>query len=365
MRLRRRLIRWYREHHRHLPWREAAAPYGIWVSEVMLQQTQVATVVPYYHRFMERFPDVASLAAADLQDVLKCWEGLGYYARARNLHQAARRVAADHGGRVPESWEALRGLPGVGDYIASAILSLAFGKPYAVVDGNVKRVLARLELLEDPVNRPGAHRLFQGAADRLLDPRDPGQFNQALMELGALVCRPAQALCVQCPLTPFCRAHAECRADAYPRREKRRAAPLYRIAVGVVREGDRVLITRRAPEGLLGGLWEFPGGKIGAGETPEAACVREIREEVGLAVDVIGLLAQVRHAYTHFRIAAEVFLCSRRSGAVTLDGPVDHRWVTMGEIDAFAFPRANHKFIPELRRRMAGGVPGRPERGTP
>jgi A/G-specific adenine glycosylase len=351
--LRRRLLAWYERHRRRLPWRDTRDPYRIWVSEVMLQQTQVNTALPYYRRFLARFPTLRKLAAADLGEVLKLWEGLGYYARARNLHRAAGFLAAD-GGRIPDRWEGFRALPGVGDYIAAAVLSIALDRPHAVVDGNVKRVLARLMTLATPVNQAASHKLFQAQADRLLNRKRPGDFNQAVMELGALVCTPAAPDCPACPLTRFCAANREGTVARYPRRVASRPVPEEQIAVGVVFKNGRVLITRRPPQGLLGGLWEFPGGKIEAGESPAAACVREIKEEVDLEVTVEEPLAQVRHAYSHLRVHLHVFRCRFTAGRVRLNGPAEHRWVRIAEIDRFAFPGANRKFIPLLKPPAAG-----------
>jgi A/G-specific adenine glycosylase len=352
-RLRRRLTAWYRAHRRDLPWRQTRDPYRIWVSEVMLQQTQVRTALPYYRRFLRRFPTLRRLAAADEGAVLKSWEGLGYYARARNLHRAAARVAAA-GGRVPDRWEGFRALPGVGDYIAAAVLSIAFDRPHAVVDGNVRRVLARLLALDAPANTPAAARLFQAQADRLLDRARPGDFNQAVMELGALVCTPRSPACDTCPLEPFCRARCAGTVDRFPRRAPVRRVPEIDAAVGVVVRNARVLVTRRPAEGLLGGLWEFPGGKIRPGESPAEACVREIAEEVGLQVEIAEPLAQVRHAYSHFRVRLHVLLCRHRGGRVRLNGPTAFRWVRLEDLDGLALPKANHKFIPLLKRRLAG-----------
>lgn len=343
---------WYRGNQRPLPWRETGNPYHIWVSEVMLQQTQVNTVIGYYRKFLDRFPTVETLAAADQQVVLKCWEGLGYYARARNLHRAARIVADQQGGRVPEDYAIFRQLPGVGDYIAAAVLSIAFNQPFAVVDGNVKRVLARLMCIDTPVNTSGAKKVFQTLATTMLDTHRPETFNQAVMELGALVCKPNAPDCDACPLPADCQAFRSNTADTYPLRKKTAPTPTRRIAVGVVCRDDKLLITRRADDGLLGGLWEFPGGKVKTGEKTANACAREIREETGLVVEAYDLLAHVKHAYTHFKINMDVFVCRYVSGSVALNGPVGHRWITVDEIEQYPFPKANHKFIPILKNHL-------------
>ncbi len=344
--MQKKLLAWYHDTHRQLPWRQTNAPYAIWVSEVMLQQTQVTTVIPYYNRFMTRFPMVTDLADADQEEVLKLWEGLGYYARARNLHRAARVVVDQFDGQVPGNKENFKSLPGVGDYIAAAVLSIAFGLPLAAVDGNVKRVLARLFTMETPVNHAASHRQFQSMADRLLDRSTPSLFNQAMMELGALVCIPGAAVrCDTCPLCRACNAFKMDMVAHYPRRKKRKPVPTHHIAVGVVKKGERLLITRRKPEGLLGGLWEFPGGKVEKDEEGPDACVRELLEETGLDVTVSSHLTRITHAYTHFKIEVDVYLCGYVSGRVQLNGPVDHRWIRPCEIDQYPFPKANLKFI--------------------
>jgi A/G-specific adenine glycosylase len=307
-------------------------------------------VIPFYHRFIRQFPDLSSLARADQQQVLKAWEGLGYYARARNLHKAARIVAAQHAAVIPADVENFRKLPGVGDYISAAVLSIAFGQPLAVVDGNVKRVLARLRLVNAPVNKSSSHKIFKTAAEELLDHAQPGIFNQALMELGAMVCTPANPDCNRCPIRDFCRAYASEKVSTYPKRIKPQPTPRYHIAVGVVFKNGQVLITRRKPEGLLGGLWEFPGGKVGPKEDAPSACIREIKEEVNLTIKIDEYLTRVKHAYTHFKIVMDVYRCRFVSGRVKLSGPVDYRWIKLSEIDRYPFPKANHKFIPLLKR---------------
>ena len=327
--LRDALSHWYLGHHRDLPWRRTSDAYKIWVSEVMLQQTQVRTVEPYYQRFISRYPDVSRLALADLQSVLKSWEGLGYYSRARNLHKAAGIVASHMGGRVPDDWEALRGLPGIGDYIAAAVLSIAFGRAHAVVDGNVKRVLARLFLVEAPANRPASHKVFHALADRLLDRRNPGRHNQALMELGALVCTPRAPRCRQCPVARFCLARRKGLAHLYPRRQRPPALPMRRFVAGAVIKSGRILLVRRPEEGLLGGLWELPGGPLSESTDPVQACRLQLKEAVNLDVRVDRHIASIPHGYTHFRLQMELFLCTWQSGRVRLKELTDFKWLSV------------------------------------
>lgn len=346
--IRKRLISWYVKNKRQLPWRKTGNPYAIWVSEVMLQQTQVKTVIPYYKKFLAAYPNLNSFADADLQTVLKHWEGLGYYARARNFHRAALKVVEHHKGEIPRDYNALRKLPGIGDYIASAILSIAFGKPYAVVDGNVKRVLARLSAIDEPVNKSSSHDVFKTHANTLLDTQNSGMFNQAMMELGALICTPKNPGCDICPVKKFCSSFNTGTTDQYPKRIKSPPVPTHHIAVGVVFKNNHVLITQRKPDGLLGSLWEFPGGKVKKNESSEKACIREIKEEVNLVVEVDSFVKQVKHAYTHFKIIMDVYTCRFVSGRIRLKGPVDHKWVKLHNLARFPFPKANLKFIPKL-----------------
>jgi A/G-specific adenine glycosylase len=345
-----RLGKWYLKNYRRLPWRETTDPYYIWVSEVMLQQTQVNTVLNYYSDFIRKYPDIHSLASADLQQVLKSWELLGYYGRARNLHEAAGIVAEKFQGYVPREYTQFRRLPGVGEYIAAAVSSLAFNAPYPVLDGNVKRVLSRLFAMKEPVNQSSTYKTFRQAAEFIFDPKNPGQFNQAMMELGALVCRPRNPKCTDCPVAPFCQAFASGRQQNYPKKVSRLKSPQYHVVVAVVQKNGRLLITRRPHSGFLGGLWEFPGGKIQNGETPSQACRREIKEEVNLKIEITEHLMQVKHAYTHFKVVLEIFLCRYQSGKIRLKGPVDYRWILPHQMDEYPFPAANHKFFPKLKQ---------------
>ncbi len=350
-RIRRRLLAWYDRSRRDLPWRRTKDPYRIWVSEVMLQQTRVETVLAYYARFLRRFPTIVRLARAAPEEVLKAWEGLGYYARARNLHRAAQMLCAHHGGTFPPDPEAFRALPGVGDYTAAAVYSIAFGRPLAVLDGNVRRVLARFLALSSPVDSVSGAKRLRETADRLLSPRRPGDFNQALMELGALACTPRRPGCPACPMVSFCRAGREGAALSYPRKRSSRPVPTVPVAVGVVYKNGRVLVTRRPEKGLLGGLWEFPGGKIEPHEDPQQACRREIAEETGLEVEVVEPLALIRHAYSHFRVELHAFRCRYIGGRVRLKQALAHRWLAPARLGELAFPRANRRLLPLLPRR--------------
>ena len=342
------LLAWFKDYQRDMPWRRTDDPYRIWVSEVMLQQTQVKKVVDYYERFIARFPDVQHLAVAPLQDVLKVWEGLGYYARARNLHKAAQIIVEELDGKIPVDYATFRKLPGVGDYSAAAVQSIAFNVPYAAVDGNIKRVLARLFLMEAPINDAKSAKLFQQRADELLDRSAPGFFNQAMMELGATVCRPQSPTCLVCPVNMFCEAFHTARHDEFPYRRETKPVPEHHLAVGVIYRDNEVLLTQRQLDGLLGGLWEFPGGRLAEGETAEAACVRHIADVVNLSVTNVRSLTRVRHAYTHFKIVVDVFQCDYRAGEVVLKGPRDAKWVEVAALQDYPLPRATHKFLEKL-----------------
>jgi len=348
--IRRHLGRWYDANRRELPWRRTSDPYAIWVSEVMLQQTQVKTAIPYYHRFLSRFPDVVRLAKADEQSVLKAWEGLGYYSRARNMHKASRLIVDQLSGQLPVDWSGMRQLPGVGDYIAAAVLSIAHGEPFAVVDGNVKRVLARLFRVEVPVNRVADHAVYQSRADQLLDTADPGRHNQALMELGAVVCTPKQPDCSQCPIGRFCGAMQAGEVYLYPLRVASRRIPKKKHVSGIVMKNGRLLLTRRPVHGLLAGLWEFPGGLADGNEALPSTCVESIAETTGLKVAVDRKLVTVHHTYTHFKLQMEVYLCRWLSGKVCLKGPAAFRWVSMETLSQFPLHKAVHKALPALAK---------------
>ncbi len=342
--IRHRLLGWYDAHKRDLPWRLTDDSYRIWVAEIMLVQTQVETVIPYYARFVKRFPTVQSLAFADLDDVLKAWEGLGYYARARNLHRAAHIVAEEHGARLPSDVESLRALPGIGQYVASALLAIAFDQPTLAVDGNVRRVLSRVYDIADPT-----HDVVREAGGPLVGER-PGDVNQALMDLGATVCTPRSPDCPGCPLATRCLARRRGTIALRPKRQATRKRPHYDIAVGIVWRDEELLIAKRPAEGLLGGLWEFPGGKREQGESLQATVVREVHEELGIEVEPGVKIAAIDHAYSHFEITLHAYHCRYRSGIPMPLGCQEHAWVRPDELDRYAFPAANRRLLEHLAR---------------
>ncbi|WP_068515061.1 A/G-specific adenine glycosylase [Leptolyngbya sp. O-77] len=346
--LRRSLLIWYADHARELPWRHSRDPYAIWISEIMLQQTQVKTVIPYYERWLTQFPTVTALAAAEQTQVLKAWEGLGYYARARNLHRAAQVIVEQHGGQFPADLATALTLPGIGRTTAGGILSVAFNQPVPILDGNVKRVLARLLALAVPPGRALAA-LWQ-ASEAILDPQRPRDFNQALMDLGATCCTPRNPACLRCPWQPYCLAHQRNMQNELPIAETRAPLPHKQIGVAVIwNEQGHILIDRRKPEGLLGGLWEFPGGKIEPGETVQDCIRREIREELGIEIEVGDRLMVIDHAYTHFRVTLNVYHCRHLSGHPQPIECDEVRWVTAAELDQFPFPKANLQIIEAIR----------------
>ncbi|MFP4105212.1 MAG: A/G-specific adenine glycosylase [Phycisphaerae bacterium] len=348
-RIRQCLTEWYSVHQRDLPWRRTSDPYAIWVSETMLQQTRVATARDYFRRFLQRFPTVADLADAPLEDVLKIWEGLGYYSRARNLHRAARMVVDEFDGRLPDTANKLKTLPGIGRYTAGAVASIAFGLDEPVLDGNVKRVLCRVYAIEEDPRKAATERTLWDIARDLVPPGRAGLFNQALMDLGATICTPRKPDCPRCPLQKHCLAFARNLQERLPIKPPRKKIPHHTIVVGLVFREGKILIGRRPVSAMLGGLWEFPGGKVEKGESLLEALHREIREEVGLEIASPELLVVVKHAYSHFRITLHAFRCEYRSGDARPIECEQVRWVAPAELDSFPFPRANRRIIEALQ----------------
>lgn len=331
-----------------MPWRDCDNPYKTWISEIMLQQTRVDQATPYFNRFMERFPTVYDLAEADQQEVLKVWEGLGYYSRARNLHHASKTVVNNFGGNIPDNAEDIKKLKGVGPYTASAVLSIAFSKPHAVVDGNVIRVLTRFLGIEDDTRSASTKNAIQDAADELLDKDNPGDFNQALMELGATICTPANPNCTHCPINTGCVAYKTLKTDEIPYKSPARKRPHHQIGVGIIKKGDEVLIALRPDDAMLGGLWEFPGGKKKEGEDIKKTVNRELKEELGVDVEISKPFMKLDHAYSHFKITLHAFICKLEKGVPEPRTSQQIQWVSISELDQFPFPKANRKLTEKL-----------------
>jgi len=342
----------------------------------MLQQTTVATVLPYFLKWMDKYPSIGDLAAADEGEVLREWEGLGYYSRARNLYFTAREVVGRYGGILPKDPAVLKMLPGIGDYTAAAVASIAYGMKVPALDANNIRVWSRLLASSD-------RKRIGSVFARILPAGRPGDFNQALMDLGAMVCKPGDPECPACPILAWCRAYRTGRVEIFPEKKSRAETTHIEAAIGIIIETGKVLVQKRPEAGLLAGLWEFPGGKIkstegggrraekniilepgdrrqetGGGkeqkahpdlETPEEAVVREVREETGLRVQVCEKMGVFNHAYTRFRVKLHVFLCQKKAG--TLQHP-EAKWVTLNELEQLPMPSVNRQIVRTLEKRM-------------
>jgi len=345
-----RILDWFATHRRPLPWRSTYEPYHVWISEIMLQQTQMERGVAYFLRWLERFPDVRTLAEADEDEVLKLWEGLGYYSRARNLHKAARVVRDRFDGRLPSSEDALRALPGIGPYTARAIASIAFERDVCVIDANVERVLSRLYDIALPVKSRQARSEIEGRAAALLPTGQARDFNQALMEFGSLVCAPRNPACDSCPLNDRCLARQLGVQEERPVTAKS-LPPIYlTMATGVLVRDGLVLTQKRMPDDIWGNLWEFPGGLVEEGETPPEAVIREYMEETNLAVNSPAPIASFKHSYTRYRVTLHAFTVSLVSdpAELRLTAAQEHRWATWSELSALAFPAGHRKLMQHL-----------------
>ena len=349
VRLSNALLDWYAREKRDLPWRRARDPYAVWVSEVMLQQTQVATVLPYYERWMQRFPDARALAAASEDEVLHAWQGLGYYSRARRLLDGARAVVERHGGRLPRSAGELRALPGIGPYSAGAIASIAYGAPEPIVDGNVVRVLTRLFALRgDPAKAPLKNKLWE-LARALIPQGRASDFNQSLMELGATLCTPKQPRCYACPVRTGCGAFSQGLVEKLPETARRPATTAVQMVAALVWRRGRVLVTQlpdSAPR--WAGMWQFPNAERKAKETPEQALSRAVRDSVGLDAEATGLVAVVRHGVTRYRITLDAYRASAPKGRARALGCQALRWCAPAELGTLAMPAAHRKIAGKL-----------------
>ncbi len=338
------LLDWFGKSARRMEWRETDDPYRIWVSEVMLQQTRVETVKPYYRRFLEAFPDVKTLAEAPLGRVLKLWEGLGYYSRARNLHLAANRLVSEKGGRLPDTAEELLLLPGIGRTTAGAIAAIAFRKDAPILDANVRRVLSRLHGIRAGERNPGAESRLWELSRRMIPPGKGRETALALMDLGAMVCTSGTPKCGECPLSDRCAARIRGPLDPLPRKGGTKSTPVHDVVSAIlVRRDGKFLIVRRPGRGLLGGLWGLPGGRRRPGEPLRDALSRETAGEFGIGIVILRAYDPIPHAYSHFRIRLHGFLCRIGKGRVRSGGT--RRWIAGKDLPEYAFGRADRKLM--------------------
>ena len=363
------LLRWYDKNARDLPWRRSSDPFAIWISEAMLQQTRVETVIPYWERFLAAFPDVESLARADLDDIYSVWTGLGYYSRARNLKHAAETIVADHAGQLPDTVAELRELKGIGRYTAGAVASIAFDREEPLVDGNVIRVFTRLlGIREESTSKEVVAHLWE-VADVLVHGPRPGDLNQALMELGATVCTPKKPECQACPIHRHCAAFADGNAEELPiKKKKPKPKPMRAIAAWIERDG-KILVARRPEEGLMAGLWELPGGEIGTKEEGKDRLEEIIQNVIGLAIRDPHSLGHVEHVFTHRKLDLEIFRCRLDKGQRVLrSGYAAHRWVRPKAILELAHAGPTRKammllgWTDEISARQAGRTTERKKR---
>jgi A/G-specific adenine glycosylase len=352
--IRNKLLDWFDIHQRPLPWRNTYTPYQVWISEIMGQQTQMERVAQYFLRWMAQFPDLGAVATAPEQAILKAWEGLGYYSRARNLHQAAIRLIADGADDIPSDYHQLLDLPGIGPYTAAAILSIAYNQPYPLLDANVERLFARLADIDRPLKQSSVKKKLTVMAETLLDRDHPRQFNQALMELGALVCTPKKPDCAQCPLQPHCRAHRSDTVEFRPLPSSKQKKIDITMACGIIHRGPDVFIQQRLPDDIWGGLWEFPGGRLEEGEPPLQAALREIHEETGWQVEAPDFLATVVHHYTRYRVTLHGYLCALPPPWTepVLTAASQYAWVPLDQLQHYPFPAGHRQLVVALQTRF-------------
>jgi A/G-specific adenine glycosylase len=340
---------WYRVNARDLPWRRTSDPYAIWISEIMLQQTRVETVIPYYQRWMAELPTLLALVSADQDQVLMLWEGLGYYKRALNLHKAARQIADQFAGELPQDIKSLESLPGIGRYTAGAISSIAFDQPAPILDGNIKRLFSRLFDISTPIQASQTVKELWQISEDLLPEHDPGEFNQALMEMGALVCLPKHPNCAACPLKSVCLANQQNLQDLRPVRDGKSPLPHLQVTAAVIEKNGKMLLAKRPAGGLLGGLWEFPGGKQEGNETLPETLIREIDEELAAVIQVGEYLGRYDHAYTHYKITLHAYQCTLVSDQMEMLYHTDLAWVTTTDMDSYPMGKLDRAIAEKIK----------------
>ena len=338
-----RLLNWYNKNKRTLPWRRHLDAYTVWVSEIMLQQTRVETVIPYFEKWMRLFPSVVALANASERDVLNAWEGLGYYSRARNLHKAAKILVKEYDRELPSDPAELIKLPGIGRYTAGAIASIAFGMNEPALDGNLKRVYSRLFDMVEPVDSLKGEKLLWEIAQKNLSKGRAGDFNQALMDLGATICIPRDPRCLICPLMEICKARKNGTQELLPVKKPKKAVPQYVHAAGVIEKNGMVLLAQRPSKGLLGGMWEFPNGRVDG--DPAGEMVKALKSGYSLKVQRKEALGVVQHAYTHFKVTVYAFRCDFSS----MSNEQSLKWIALNELGDYPMGKIDRQIVGMLK----------------
>ncbi len=342
------LIDWYDINKKNMPWRNSKNPYQIWISEVMLQQTQVNTVMPYYNKWIKKFPTIKSVALAQTDDILKLWEGLGYYRRAHNIKKSCEIITNNLDGIIPND-KTFKDLPGVGDYIYAAVMSIAFNQKIPVIDGNVKRVGSRF--WETNFSDSRSLKFLNKNLSNHISSSRPGCFNQAIMDLGREVCKPQNPICEKCPISKFCKALKNNTIANYPIKKKLKKVPLFDVVVGYIQnQQKKFIITKRPKEKMLGGLWELPGGKRESGESLKNSLIREIKEELSVDIKVDKKIGVIQHSYSHMKIKLHGYYCRVKSGKIKLNSSDELEWIDFSDINKYSFPIASHKLFKEMEK---------------
>ena len=344
-----KLINWYYKKNISFPWRRTKCVYSIWISEIMLQQTKISSVIPYYNAWLKKYPTIYDVANSSIDNILKSWEGLGYYNRAKNFYNACKIIITKYNGIIPNNKREFLTLPGVGPYTASAVMSIAHNIKTPAIDGNAIRVISRTnEIIE---NYPKSKNKIYSILLKHLSSCNPSDFNQAIMDLGRIICKPKNPSCYICPVSLHCQAYVHSTVDNFPIKIKPNVIPHYNVAIGIIWKNKKILISKRLKKSMLGGMWEFPGGKIKINETPKNCIKREVKEELNITVMPKNFIKKFNHRYSHFSITIKAFDCEFISGRPISLGCEEWKWINPKEVYSLAFPRANHNLFEYIQKK--------------
>ena len=332
-----------------MPWRENRHPYRIWIAEIMLQQTQVKTVIPYYNKWMNEYPSLDSVAKAKFDDLLYLWQGLGYYKRVSSILNASKMIKNKHNSLIPNDLNELLKLPGIGDYTASAILAIAFNKNAIPIDGNIKRIVSRMYNYSSPSSNLKEYKIL---VQNLINNIKISDSVQALMDLGRMICKPKIPICSDCPINTHCLSYKNDNVHLYPTILLKKTIPTYNVVVGLISKNKKILISKRSKNGMLGNLWELPGGKIKPQESKKSCLLREIKEEIDIEIKIIKEIGTIKHSYSHLKVIITLFQCQYLSGKAKARASQKINWISYNQKKQFAFPNATHKLFKLLENKI-------------